>query len=170
MADMTYVKNVGELIDPKYQFVLSWTAGGGADSASESGVSIDRGNFVGGGMPRSCDVEVYYSAVLGSGHTLSLYLDLQNSSTNSTFTDFATETAAVVATGASGGSTVTGVYRFVNPPTGAPTTSPGIDLNGAQRYVRLLVIPHLSATGTDTAIITGAITFGGFDLLAAAAT
>ena len=49
--------------------------------------------------------------------------------------------ATVVATGGSGGSTVTGVVEL------------DFDLTGAEAYVRAQYTPDLSATGTDTATL-----------------
>ena len=49
-----------------------------------------------------------------------------------------------------------------------PVPGPGINLGGAQRYLRLLVVPHLSAGGTDTGVLQAlGLLFGGFDQLAA---
>ena len=181
MADIVLQKNIASLIDLKVMApVLSWTAGGASDSATWTGTSIDRGGFgVGAGglyagqMPQSMDVDIYYSAKLASGATLSFNFDLQDSADNSNFSDFATEAAATIATGPSGGGTVAGIQRMVLSATAnpnAPSGMPGIDLTNARRYVRLLVLPHLSQTGTDTAVIVGLGVFAGFDRLPAAAT
>lgn len=181
MADIVLQKNIGALIDVKPVLpYLSWTAGGASDSVTWTGAAIDRGGFgVGAGglaatpNPLSMDVDVYYSATLGSGATLAFNFDLQSSPDNTTWTDYATVAAATIATGPSGGGTVSGIQRLVlaaaqNP--NAPSGMAGVDLNNAQRYLRLLVLPHLSRTGTDTAVIIGVGVFGGFDRLPAATT
>jgi hypothetical protein len=176
MADIVLQKNIGALIDLKpLTPVLSWTAGGASDSVTWTGTSLDRGGFVGGPlsvgeMPLSMDVDIYYSAKLASGATLSLSFDIQDSADNSAFSDFATEASLVVATGPSGGGTVYGVQRMVVSNTNAPTGMPGIDLTGARRYIRLLTVPHLSAGGTDTGVIGAIGVFAGFDRLAAPST
>jgi hypothetical protein len=169
MADIVLQKNVGALIDVKsLANPLAWTGGGASDSVLWTGVSIDREGLSTGSLPRSADIDVIYSAQLGSGHTLSLYLDLQTSPDNVNWTDYATEAAAVVATGPSGGGHVTGVYRMVTQTTADnPVPGPGIGLNNASRYLRLNMTPHLSATSTDTAIISAVAVLAGFDQLAA---
>lgn len=168
-GDIVLQKNVSSLIDVKaLTGFLSWTAGGAADSATYTGNSIDRGGFSGGQlMPESMDVELEYSAQLASGKTLSVYLDLQHAPDNSAWADFATETTTVIATGPSGGGLVAGLVRMAVPNINAPSGAPGVDLTTANRYLRLLVVPHLSATVTDTAIITATGVFGGYDRLAA---
>jgi hypothetical protein len=174
MADIVLQKNLGALIDVKsvLNAAYAWTAGGASDSASFTSSSVDREGFSTGSLPRSLDVEVYYSATLGSGQTLSLSLDLEHAPDNSTWTDYVTEASAVIATGPSGGGLVSGVYRMtVQTSADNPTPGPGINLGSAQRYVRLAGIPHLSRTGTDTAqIMAIGLVFGGFDQLAAPAT
>jgi hypothetical protein len=169
MSDIVLQKNIGALIDVKsLSGVLSWTAGGGSDSATFTGTVIDRAGFAGGQlMPLGADVDIAYGATLGSGKTLSIYLDLQDSPDGSNFSDYATEAATVVATGPSGGGTVAGVMRMVIPTTNAPSGTPGVDLNAARRYARLLIVPHLSATATDTAVIAAVGVFAGYDRLAA---
>ena len=176
MADIVLQKNIGALIDLKPLLpVLSWAAGGGSDSVTWTGTSIDRGGFAGGPlsvgeMPLSMDVAVYYSAKLASGATLAFNFDIQDSADNSSFADFQTVGAATIATGPSGGGTVAGFQRMVVSNSNAPTGMPGIDLTGARRYIRLLVLPHLSATVTDTAVITAVGIFAGYDRLAAPST
>lgn len=176
MADIVLQKNIGALIDLKPLLpVLSWTAGGASDSVTWTGTSIDRGGFLGGPlsvgeMPLSADVSVYYSAKLASGATLSFNFDVQDSADNTNFSDYATVAAATIATGPSGGGTVAGFQRMQALGTNAPSGMPGVDLTGARRYIRLLVLPHLSATVTDTAVITAVGIFAGYDRLSAPAT
>jgi hypothetical protein len=180
MADMALQRHIGDYIDVKAASLsLAWTAGGASDSATWTGLTIDRGSaFSTGAFPRTADFDVVYDATLGSGHTLSLYFDLKSAPDGATWTDFATEASVVVATGPSGGGRVAGVARMtlVTPddPTVAAqvnipgqTTAPSIDLTSAQRYLQFNTIPHLSATGTDTAVIQAVGVFAGFDSLQA---
>ena len=173
MADIVQQKNIGALIDVRQVMLAAypWTAGGASDSVSFTSSSIDREGFATGSLPRSCDVSVFYSATLASGATISFYLDLQDSADNSTFADYATEAAAVVATGPSGGGAVNGVYRMtVQSTADNPSPGPGVNLGGARRYIRIAGNPKMSSPG-DTAIIRDVvIVFGGFDQLAAPAT
>jgi hypothetical protein len=171
MADIVLQRNVSALIDVKaLSAPLSWTAGGAADSVTDTGATIDREGFVGGGIALSADVDFYYSATLGSGHTLAVSFDLQDSPDGTNFSDFMTEASAVVATGPSGGGVVTGVARMSVPNASIPAGAPGVNLSTARRYLRLLFVPHLSAAGTDTAIVGTLGVFGGFDRLAAPVT
>lgn len=172
MADIVQNKNIGALIDEAAAFsYLSWTAGGGSDSATWTGISIDREGFATGSLPRSLDAIVFFDTVLASGHTLSITWDVQHSTNNSSWTDYATESATVVATGISGGSRQVGKARMtVQSTADNPSPGPGINLQSAYRYVRLNVLPHLSAPGTDTAVIAGIGVFGGFDQLASPTT
>ncbi len=168
MAGIAYVKSVAEFVDPKaLSSSLSFTAGGASDSVTWTGISINREGFVNGALPRSMDAIVYYDATLASGKTLALYWDLQEGPDGSNWSDFQTEASTVVATGPSGGGRVIGVARLLRGGSDAPSGTPGVDLNGARAYVRMNVIPHLSATGTDTAVIAAVGEFGGFDILAA---
>lgn len=168
MAGINDIKNVAEYIDPKaLSSSLSWTAGGASDAVTWTGISINREGFVTGSIPRSMDAIVYYDATLASGKTLSLTWDLQDSPDGTNWSDYQTEAATVIATGPSGGGRVVGVARLLDQSTNAPSGTPGANLSSARAYVRLNVIPHMSATGTDTAIIAAIGEFGGFDILAA---
>lgn len=172
MADIVLQKNLGALIDIKQlSNPLNWTAGNSRDSAVWTGSSIDREGFATGSLPRSADFFVAYAAQLGSGNTLSLYLDVQDSPNNVSWSDYATEAATVVATGPSGGGLVAGVFRMtVQSSADNAVPGPGVNLGSSRRYNRLNVTPHLSAAGTDTATIAAGAVYGGFDQLAAPAT
>lgn len=172
MADIVLQKNLGALIDVEsvYAPALSWTAGTGADSETFTSVTVDREGFATGSLPRSMDVEIYWSATLASGKTLSLYSEIDSSPDNSTWAVYATE-QATLATGPSGGGAVNGVHRMtVQTTADNPTPGPGLNLGSAARYLRYLGLPHLSATGTDTGVIRAVgMVVGGFDQLAAPA-
>lgn len=167
MADIVLQKSLGELTDAKAgASYLSWTAAGASDAVTWTGLTIDREGLSTGSLPRSADAVVFYDATLGSGKTLSLTIGVQDSADNSAWSDYATETATVVATGPSGGGRVIGVARVIIPSSNKPTGTPGVDLNSARRYVRLNVLPDLSATGTDTGILASVWELAGFDQLA----
>ena len=170
MADLNYVKSIGELITPRLlASSLSWTAGGASDSVTWTGYSIDRGAFANGGLPRSASILVAYDLTLASGSSFALTFDIQDSPDGSNWSDYATEAYFVVATGPSGGGHVSGVARFSGAANNAnaPAGTPGVDLAMARRYVRCNVVPHMTRTGTDTGVLTVIGEFGGFDLLAA---
>lgn len=172
MSDIVQLKNIAALIDVKSVVApdYAWTAGGASDSVTFTSSSVDREGFSTGSLPRSVDIEVFYSATLGSGQTLALYSELDSAPDNSTWTAYASE-QATLATGPSGGGTVTGVHRVtVQSSADNPTPGPGINLGSAQRYLRYLGVPHLSRTGTDTCQVQAVgLVFGGFDQLAAPA-
>jgi hypothetical protein len=169
MADMVTQRNISAVIDVKAMSAsLSWTAGDGSDSATFTGLSVDRGAASGGQlMPESMDVDVYFDATLASGATLTITPTLQNAPDGSTWTTYATEGGTVVATGPSGGGRVEGVFRMAAEGSSAPTGAPGVQLLAAERYLRLMLIPHLSSTETDTAVIAAIGVFGGYDRLPA---
>lgn len=173
MSDIVQLKNIGATID--VESVLApdypWTAGGGSDSVTFTSSSVDREGFATGSLPRSVDVEIYWSATLASGKTLSLYSEIDSSPDNSSFAAYATE-QATLATGPSGGSSMSGVHRMtVQVTADNPMPGPGINLGSAYRYLRYLGVPHLSNTQTDTGQIRAVgLVFGGFDQLAAPTT
>lgn len=170
MSDIVLLKNLGALIDPKSVLTpdYAWTAGGASDSITFTSSSVDREGMSTGSLPRSMDVEIYYSATLGSGQTLALYSEIDSAPDNSTWTLYASE-QATLATGPSGGGNVFGVHRMTIQTTADnPSPGPGINLGSAARYLRYLGVPHLSRTGTDTAQVRAVgLVFGGFDQLAA---
>ena len=168
MNTIVFKKSIGELIDERALFPsLSWTAGTPADNTALIGTAIDRQGFATGSLPSTLDAVVFYDATLAQGQTLSLSWDLQDSADGVNFSDFATEAAVVVATGPAGGGRLVGVARLAISDGNKPAGTPGIDLGPARRYVRLNVVPHLSRTGTDTAVIAGVGVFAGWDQLAA---
>jgi len=160
MADITLQRNVGSLGDLlRLSDQAALTAAGSGDATTVTGQTIDRmaigTSGSSGAMPLSALVAVLFSATLASGKTLSVTFDVQDSPDGTNFSDYATSAALVVATGPSGGGTVRG------------QSVQQVSLTSARRYVRLLFLPDLSATGTDTAVAMGAAFVGGFDRLAA---
>ncbi len=170
MADLPYVKSIGELVDPRLAASsLSFTAGGASDSVTWTGYSIDRQAFATGGEPRSVDIFVAYDVTMASGSTLAFTFAVQDSVDGTNWSDYASEAYAVVSTGTTGGPAKSGVYRMsvaANNPN-YPTGTRGVDLNSAKRYIRCNVIPHLSRAGTDTCVMVTIADFGGFDILPA---
>jgi hypothetical protein len=116
-------------------------------------------------MALSADILVYFETVLTAAKTLSLAITINHSPDGATWTAYATQAATVVATGA---GTVTGVARFTNGAAAQnPNGEPGLSLGSAQRYLQVVVTPHLSNTATDTATIAAIGVFGGSDSLPA---
>lgn len=127
-------------------------AAGTGDATTTTGATIDRFGFSGAGIPQASVWSVLYDATLASGKTLSLAYAVQHSADGTNWSDYATG-SSVVATGASGGSTAAGELNV------------NVDLGSARRYTRILTVPDLSATGTDTAVTRAVAAFGGFDRL-----
>lgn len=94
------------------------------------------------------------SATLAEGETLTIALNLQESSDNGVadaYADFGTAVAAtVVLTGLAGGAK----QNF--------TFQQKFDISSAERYLKLQFTPNCSASGTDTFEIAGGLILGGF--------
>ena len=146
------VASLGDLIRLADQSTA--TAAGSGDATTVTGITIDRQGFSTGSMPRSAVFGVLWEATLTTAKTLSIGYAVQDSTDNSTWTDYLTATYAVVANG-SNGLTPKGNFNVA------------VDLNSAKRYVRFNSNPDLSATGTDTYYATSAGFVAGFDRLAA---
>lgn len=155
MADIVLQHNVGQLGTTRRLSPAGTGAQTAGAAATITGVTVDRGGFASGSLPRSAEIAALFDATLASGKTLSFYFDVQDSPDGTNFSDFATSTTTVALTGVSGGAAQQGQLSF------------NVDLNGARRYVRLLAVPVFSATGTDTATVVNTGFFAGFDRLQA---
>lgn len=157
MSDRVQQLDIGALITPRLAVApTSLTAGGSGDAAAVTPIGIQRSAI---GMPLSVELAIGYTATLAATKTLSIgTVKVRHSSDGTTFTDFATFTdPGVVATGPSGGATVTG-----------QVTDLKVNLAGAKDYVAFVFTPDLSASSTDTAVVTAFAVFGGADRLPAA--
>jgi hypothetical protein len=154
MADIVLQRDVGALGSLlALSAVAAATAGGSGNSATTTGVTIDRMGFAGGSLAGSVEAAILYEASLASGKSLSFGYDIQEGPDGANWSDFQTATYAVVATGPSGGGAVAGQLQI------------GANLRAARRYVRFNFATVLSATGTDTAQAQAAGFFAGFDRL-----
>ncbi len=147
------IRNIGALIAVlRGAANTAVTAGGSGDDTEVTGAIIDRA-AVGGAQ--SGVLAIPYSATLAEGETLSLAYKVQDGN-ESDLSDAGTLTSAasaVVATGPSGGGTVTGTFEV------------DLSLAGAGRYVRAKFTPDLSAADTDTAALSAVMVLGGSDRL-----
>ena len=135
MADIVLAKNVGSLIAlVAASAAVTATAGGTGDATAVTGASIDRASHK---MPLSAAFGIAFETVLSASATLSITsAKLQHSADGSTWADFLTfDAPGVVATGA---GTVDGIVKL------------DADVSTANRYLRLVWTPDLSASGTDT--------------------
>lgn len=149
----TQIRAIGDLVAVRRASAnAAATAGGTGDATETVGVIIDRAAI---GWPQSCVVAIPFSATLGAAATLSIAWDVDTGE-NSALSDadvLESADAAVVATGPSGGGTVTGELTA------------NVSLAGAGRYLRLNFTPNLSAANTDVAALSSVIVFGGSDRL-----
>jgi hypothetical protein len=124
------------------------TAGGTGDATAVTGVIIDRAAL---NWPASGVVAIPFTTTLAAAATLSLAITVQDGD-NDALSDagtFASRANAVIATGPSGGGTVTGTVEL------------DVNFAGAKRYVRVNFTPDLSASSTDTAALAAVVAFGG---------
>ena len=145
----TEIKNIGDKIKVvRAGANTAVTAGGAGDAAAVTGVIIDRAAL---GWPQSGVVAIPFTATLGATETLSVAATVQHGD-NDGLSDagtFATRANGVVATGPSGGGTVTGTVEL------------DVNFSGAKRYVRVNYTPDLSRANTDTAALSAVVAFGG---------
>lgn len=116
------------------------TAGGSGDATEVNGAYVSRVSDT--GIANSMKVIVNFTATLAQGATLTFAGNMQDaaSSGGTGVADYGDAVAAeVVATGGTGGSTVTGTWEM------------DVDLAGAREFVRSQITPNLSAANTDTA-------------------
>lgn len=149
------IRNIGSLIAVvRAAANAAATAGSTGDATAVTGVIIDRAAY---GFPQSGVLAIPFTATLAAAATLSIGYTVQegNAANLSDAATLKTATAVVVATGPSGGGTVTGTFE--------------VDLNlaGAGRYIRANFTPDLSAANTDTAALSAVVVLGGADRLPA---
>lgn len=147
------IRNIGALISlARAAANTAVTAGGGGDGSAVTGAIIDRAAH---GFPQSAVLAIPYTATLAAGETLSIAYTVQSGNADN-LSDAATlvsATAAVVATGPSGGGTVTGVFEV------------DAFIGGAGRYMRANFTPTMSRDATDTAALSAVMVFGGAERL-----
>lgn len=139
--------DIGACLDARFGIVeQDVTAGGSGDATEFDGAYIDVTDR------KSIKVLVPFSATLAAGETLSIAANLQDATAlaGTGVADFGTALAAtVVATGASGGSTETGVAEL------------DFDVSQSRGFVRAQVTPDMSAASIDTANLSVLYVTGG---------
>jgi len=135
--------DIGAKLITVYQGIGTAVAGGTGDDTAITGASVLAQNY------NSGKLIVTYTTTLADGKTLDLDVLFYHSDDNSSFTTVTVETAKVVATGTTGGSTHTGVYEY--------------DFNREKigRYIKCTVTPNLNATSADTARVATLFVLGG---------
>lgn len=139
------VRDVGEQLEVCGDGAFSAVAAGTGDNTEVTGNTVNRATF---GMPESGIIEVRYKNTLGSSETLALTIKIQESADGSSWDTAETlVSAATVATGTV--SAVSDNYKYK------------VKLSDRKQYVRLLVTPNLSASGTDTSVGAFGFVLGG---------
>jgi hypothetical protein len=149
----TQIRSIGDLIKvARAAANVAATAGGSGDAAEVTGPIIDR---AASGHPQSAVLAIPYTATLGEGETLSIAYSIEEGQADdlSDAEVLTSATAAVVATGPTGGGTVSGAFEV------------DLSLRAAGNYVRTKFTPDLSAANTDTAALSAVLVFGGMDRL-----
>lgn len=124
------------------------TAAGAGDNTAINGASINVTGFAAGRV-ESVAFLLGATATLAATKTLTVTAKIQTSADNSSWTDVVSSAAVLTLTGATGGSTETGVGSI------------GVSLEYCSTYVRVVPTPDLSNTATDTATVFGIAAFGG---------
>lgn len=118
------------------------TAGGANDNVAQNGVSIDRLDYY------SAIVSVPVTATLTASETATVSVKVQDSADGSTWADFESGDDLVL-TGDVGGSTETDIATLK------------VNLQGADKYIRVVVTCDLSASATDTATFAAIVDLTG---------
>jgi hypothetical protein len=157
-------------------------AGTGAQTAGAAttvtGATIDRFKI---GSPMSADIAVLFDSTLGANDTLGFQLLVQHSVDGSTWATYAASALPATLSGTAAGASTAYATTGYTPSaatipaavggTGGTTqqgeVSLGVDLSGADQYVRVNVAPVFSATSTDTTTFVVSGAFAGQDRLPA---
>lgn len=140
------------------QILSTITAGAGQDNVAQNGAAIDRFATNITTRHRGGALIVTGKATVAAGQQLTIAAKIQTDD-NSGFTsptDLVTKGATAVVDGGGGGVTnqpFTLVIPFKN-------------IEQAERYIRGVVTPDLTASGTDTALVASLFVFGGSDRIA----
>jgi len=128
------------------------TAAAGNDNVEITGPSVDRLSFT--SRFHSLKVVICFSATLDTAETLTITANMQDSADDSTFADYhEAETGdflpATVVRTAAAPETFNGVAEM------------DVDIQAAERYIRLQSTADLSRAGTDTVDIAAVFVLGG---------
>ena len=142
-------RDIGEEIITRSAILPTASVAAGTGDATEiDGTSFNRSGL--GNLYESCKLTIIGAATLASGLLITVVANLQDSANGSDWTDFGTALAlTTAATGASGGSEVEFDVDLDN------------DIRPARQYLRAQVTTNLTATQTDTALVSGELVFGG---------
>lgn len=150
--NLAQMRDFGALCGARFLDYFAFTTS--TDGSEQTSAYIDRTGF------ESCKVVLAYETTLTAAETLTIAANLQNDDdgAGTNLADFGDAmTAAVVATGESGGSTENGVVEL------------DFDLSTARRYIRVQFTPTLSASSSDVGAIMAIAIMGGATVTTASA-
>jgi hypothetical protein len=127
------------------------TAGGDGDETAANGATIDLAGL--GSRFNGAAFAVRANATLAESETLTLAAKIEDSADGSNWADLVASASVLTLTGGAGGSTEAGIGVV------------GVDLRSADRYIRVVATPDLSASGTDTASVDAVCVLTGGDVL-----
>ena len=145
MFNIASQRNLAVLLKPLGAKGVSVTAGGSGDATLVTGNTVDRFT-TGGGTITNAALIVNGDCTLASSQTLGITIGYQTSSDGSTWD------TAVYVFGASESD-----YQTVASATGSVGKVVSLDCSGLKRYIRVVYKPNLSASGTDTARLSGGV-------------
>lgn len=126
------------------------TGGGAGDGTDFTGLVIDTQSL--GARYNAAALSVVGRSTQASGNSLTVAVKVEKSANNSDWVAHLGTTTAYTQTATGGALTAASAGGAVN-----------VRLDTASRYVRAVVTPTLSATGTDTAIVSAHWVFGNPD-------
>lgn len=116
------------------------TAGGSGDNTSAYGEVIDTTSL--GARYHAAQATIVSQATMASGNALTVVAQIQHSSNNSDWASLVDSSTAITHTAAGGAAANVAQRATVN-----------VAMWKTRRYVRVHLLPNLSATGTDTALV-----------------
>lgn len=140
-------RDLAAILTPVYSgATVSATAGGTGDATAAPGDTIDLTALA--DRFESVAFAIKATATLAANKALTVTAKIETSADGTNWTDLTTS-ATVITLSSVGGGTVTGAAVL------------GCSLEYASKDVRVNVTPDLTATGTDTAVVTHVALFGG---------
>jgi len=145
------MRNIGNYITVQPGTIQTITAGGTGDATEVNGVTIDR-NALTQGRGQSAVLAILVKATMASAATTAIVTaNFQDSANDSDWTDYGTALGATTTHSAAGGALT----------ASSAVAKLSVNLASARRYIRAQVMCDLSASGTDTALISSVIIIAG---------
>jgi len=151
-------RNVGAGIAGRFGGTVAVTAGAGSDGAEVDGNWIDIKGY------SSAKVVVAFAATLADTESITLAANVQDASASdgTGAADYGAVFASTLMVTSDGGTTEIGQAEFDIDFLGG--TQGAADGTCADQYIRVQFTPTMSASGTDTAVVTAVVVLGGADV------